>query len=180
MKIVYSEDQGATWKTTEVASQMNSVRVKFCSFPTAKDGYIIATGDRTMSQEGQVIYATSDGGKTWREAGYGPITRLLLSGGFVDENVGFMCYQEDINFYRTENGGKTFSQVTIPIKEEWKEVFTNPETPYKENGYLIVLVGQGSQGDFQGGRVLAKYHSKDMGKTWEYVELVNPPSNEEG
>ncbi|WP_230203681.1 WD40/YVTN/BNR-like repeat-containing protein [Bacillus massiliigorillae] len=183
LMMVYSEDQGATWQTTNV-SQLNSVRVKFCSFPTVKDGYVIATSDRTMSQEGQVIYATSDGGKTWHEAGFGPSTWLLQSGGFVDKNVGFMSYPsvqgEASNFYRTENGAKTFAPITLPIKEEWKKVFIQPETPYMENGKLSLLVGQGDQGDFQGGRVMVKYQSKDMGKTWEYVELVTPPSKEEG
>ena len=184
LAIVYTEDQGLTWKTTEVNSQMNSLRLKFCSFPTVKDGYIIAAGDRTMSQEGQVIYSTSDGGKTWSEVGYGPSTWLLLSGGFVDKDVGFMSYPkvegEDTNFYRTENGGKTFSPVLLPIKEEWKKVFIEPQTPYLENGNLFLLIGQGSQGDFEGGRVMAKYQSKDLGKTWEFVEFVTPPSNEEG
>ncbi|MGM9988406.1 MAG: WD40/YVTN/BNR-like repeat-containing protein [Bacillaceae bacterium] len=184
LEIIYTENKGQSWQTTKVDSQMDSVRVKFCSFPTVKDGYIIATGGRTMSQEGQVIYATTDGGKTWSKAGDGPRTSLLKSGGFVDKNIGFMSYPKiqgaETNFYRTEDGGKTFSPVTLPIKEEWKEVFIEPQTPYKEIGKLFVLVGQGDQGDFQGGRVMAKYYSKDMGKTWEYVELVNPPSNEEG
>ena len=184
LMVIYTEDQGATWQTTEVDSQMQSVRVKFISFPTAEVGYIIAAGRRTMSQEGQVVYATSDGGETWNVRGSGPSTWLLRSGGFVDQNVGFMSYPkvegEETNFYRTEDGGKTFSPITLPIKEEWQEVFIEPETPYEENGVLILLVGQGDEGDYQGGRVMAKYQSEDRGITWDYVELVTPPTTEEG
>ena len=184
LMIVYTEDQGETWETTAIDSQMNSVRVKFASFPTKEKGYIIAAGGRTMSQEGQLIYATSDGGATWNQAGEGPSTWLLQSAGFVDENVGFMSYPkvkgQDTNFYRTDNGGKTFSPIILPIKEEWEEVFIAPQTPYFENETLILLIGQGDQGDFQGGRVMAKYQSTDMGKTWEYVELFTPPSKEAG
>ncbi|SDH12125.1 hypothetical protein [Desulfosporosinus hippei] len=52
----YSEDKGTTWKTSQISKTLDSVRVKFCSFPNAKVGYVIATGDRAMSQESQIIY----------------------------------------------------------------------------------------------------------------------------
>lgn len=55
------------------------------------------------------------------------------------------------------------------------EPFIQPETPYLENGKLFVLVGQGPQGDFKGGRLMAKYQSEDMGKTWTFKEIVDPP-----
>ncbi|MBD3108342.1 exo-alpha-sialidase [Bacillus sp. AGMB 02131] len=184
LKIIYTDDQGTTWQTADIDNEMQSVRVKFCNFPTEEVGYVIAAGGRTMSQEGQVIYKTSDGGETWNVTGYGPSTWLLSSGGFIDPNVGFMSYKkvegEETNFYRTEDGGKTFSPIILPIKEEWNNVFVDPQTPYKENEMLVLLVGQGDEGDYQGGRIMAKYQSEDMGITWEYVELVNPPSTEEG
>ncbi|HBI27068.1 MAG TPA: hypothetical protein DDY25_05005, partial [Peptococcaceae bacterium] len=185
LMITYTEDMGAIWKTAEIGAQLESIRVKFCSFPTVSVGYVIAAGDRTMSQEGQAIYQTTDGGSSWNEVGYGPSTWLLQYGGFVDENVGFMSYPKidgaETNFYRTEDGGKTFEPIILPIvEEEWMgislEPYIQPETPYFEGGQLFLLVGQGGQGDFMGGNVMAKYKSEDMGKTWSFVESVERKS----
>ena len=189
LKVTYTEDMGTTWKTSEISAQLDSARLKFCSFPTATVGYVIATGDRTMSQEQQIIYRTTDGGATWQEIGYGPSTWLLQTGGFVDENVGFMSYPKvegaETNFYRTEDGGKTFEPIILPIvQKEWMgstyEPFIQPEMPYYQNGDLFLLVGQGDQGDFKGGTVMAKFKSHDMGKTWSFIELIDPPSQERG
>lgn len=189
LMITYSEDKGSTWETSEISHTLDSVRVKFCSFPSTDVGYVIATGGRTMSQEGQIIYRTTDGGATWEETGSGPSTWLLQSGGFVDENLGFLSYPQiegdETNFYRTEDGGKTFEPILLPVyKEEWMgvtvEPFIQPQTPYYENGQLYLLIGQGEAGDFKGGTVMAKYQSDDAGKTWSFVELVEPPSEEIG
>lgn len=183
LMITYTEDMGTTWNTSEINGKLNSARVKFCSFSGVSVGYVIAAGDRAMSQEMQTIYKTTDKGATWKEVGRGPSNWRLHSGGFVDEKIGFMSYPKvqgaETNFYRTEDGGKTFSPIILPVvKEEWQgltlDPFIQPEMPYLENGQLILLVGQGDQGDFKGGTVMAKLKSKDMGKTWTLVEIVDP------
>ncbi|MDD7795533.1 WD40/YVTN/BNR-like repeat-containing protein [Clostridium sp. 'White wine YQ'] len=189
LMMIHSEDSGTTWKTSEINKTIDSARVRFCSFPTDTVGYVIVTNGRTMSQEGQVICKTTNGGDTWNEVGNGPSTWLLQSAGFIDENLGFVCYPKVegavTNFYRTQDGGKTFEPIKIPVHtEEWNgitlEPFIQPETPYIENGQLFLLVGQGEQGDFKGGTVMAKYKSEDRGVTWSFVELVEPPSKEIG
>jgi len=188
LTVVYSDDKGNTWKTTEISTTLISARVKFCSFPTAQAGYVIAAGDRTMSQEIQTIYKTTDGGAAWKEVGQGPATNLLQSGGFVDDKLGFMSYPKiqgaETNFYRTEDGGKTFEPIILPVvKQEYLgvtlEPFIQPETPYMEGGQLFLLVGQGPQGDFKGGTLMAKFKSVDRGKSWSFVKLVEPPAKKE-
>jgi hypothetical protein len=189
LTVIYSEDKGTAWKTTEISKNLDSVRVKFCSFPTVKVGYVIAAGERAMSQERQVIFKTEDGGATWKEVGYGPRTSILQSSSFIDENLGFMSYPKiegaETNFYRTEDGGKTFEPIILPLtRQEWMgltlEPFIQPESPYVEDGQLFLLVGQGPQGDFKGGNVMGKYKSDDRGKTWTFVDLVEAPSKEQG
>lgn len=189
LMMIHSEDGGNNWKTAEISRTIDSTRLKFCSFPTAAVGYVIATGGRAMSQEEQIIYKTTNGGDTWKEVGVGPSHWLLQSASFIDENLGFMSYPKvqgaATNFYRTQDGGKTFETVVLPVHKEESmgftlEPFIQPETPYVENGQLLLLVGQGEQGDFKGGTVMAKYKSEDKGKTWSFVELVEPPSKEIG
>lgn len=189
LNITYSEDMGKTWNTAEISSKYEGTRIRFCNFITDNIGYVVISTDRTMSQEAQVIFKTNDKGATWKEVGGGPSGWLLYSAGFVDENIGFMSYPkvegDSTNFYRTEDGGKTFQPIILPVvKQEWMgntfEPFIQPEAPYVENGELYVLVGQGEQGDFKGGKVMAKYKSTDKGKTWSFVELIEPPTKEIG
>lgn len=189
LTVTYSDDMGKTWNKAEINKDIDSARLRFLSFPTASLGYAVLAGGRVMSQESQVIYKTTDGGASWSEVGAGPRTSLLQSAGFIDENVGFMTYPKiegaKTNFYRTEDGGKTFEPVILPVvKQEWMgstfEPFVQPEIPYIKDGKLLLLVGQGPQGDFKGGRLMAKFKSEDKGKTWTFVELVEPPSEEAG
>lgn len=56
---------GNTWNRGEISSKVDSTRLKFCSFPTDTIGYVVVTGERAMSQERQIIYKTTDKGKTW-------------------------------------------------------------------------------------------------------------------
>ena len=35
-------------------------------------------------------------------------------------------------------------------------------------------------GDYKGGRLMAKFKSNDLGMTWEFVEYVEPPVTEIG
>ncbi|MEH7076523.1 WD40/YVTN/BNR-like repeat-containing protein [Neobacillus drentensis] len=188
LTLVYSEDRGETWKSTEISTALQSARVRFCSFPSTSEGYIIVAGDRAMSQEMQIIYQTTDGGSSWKEVGKGARTSLLQSGGFVESNLGFMSYPKiqgaETNFYRTEDGGKTFEPVIIPVvKQEYLgmtlEPFIQPETPYSDSGQMYLLVGQGPEGDFKGGTLMVRFKSTDKGKTWSFVDLVEPPAKKE-
>lgn len=43
--------------------------------------------------------------------------------------------------------------------------------PYKEDGILNILVGQGADGDYNGNSS-ALYQSNDEGITWEYIREV--------
>lgn len=195
LSVIYSDDQGHHWHTsivddtTNVEQKINSVRIKFICFPTPQTGYTVVSSGRTMSQEGQTIFQTTDGGQHWKKMGYGPSTWLMQYAGFINETVGFISYPsvsgEESNFYRTEDGGKTFSAVSLPIIEV--EVgntdnkitpFTQPETPFWQDGKLYLYVNQGDMGDYNGGRCKAVLISEDMGKTWSYtnrlIEIEEP------
>lgn len=47
------------------------------------------------------------------------------------------------------------------------EVYDYYELPSFENGIITVIVSQGSDGNYEGGRTVLEYQSKDMGDSWE-------------
>lgn len=141
-------------------------------------GYDVRLVDKAMSQEWREIYTTTDGGNTWNDIGEAPSTYAMLSYGFINEKLGFFCYKwvegETTNFYLTNDGGKTFKGVALPkikvklTEKETYEPFDTPEVPWEENGVLYMHLGQGEDGDYDGGSK-ALLISKDKGETWEYT-----------
>lgn len=195
LQIVYSDDRGETWQYGVVSDAYleGGVRLSFCSFPGVNVGYVVVGVGRTMRQELSVIFRTTDGGMSWAPVGDGPITSLLYTAGFVTREVGFLSYdtmyprqtedgteEEAVALFRTADGGQSFQQVTLPLVpmpegwtvEFWRQVYVRAGTPYWQDGALTLLVGQGADGDWQGGRTCAQYVSQDLGVTWQYVAEV--------
>lgn len=180
----YSLDQGKTWQDSVITRTFPSIRFRKVDFLNDQFGYVILSGDRTMSQEFSTVFLTNDGGQTWEETAAPPTTRLIANGGFVDEMTGFLSYgtinPEKPDFYVTQDGGKTWIESIINIPEEYDKIFVQAEVPVKEGDQLSVLVNQGPNGDYEGGRVKGKFISKDNGLTWEFSMEVQPNEAEQG
>ncbi|KLE16555.1 hypothetical protein [Clostridium sp. C8] len=138
-----------------------------------------AAGSRFYSLE-----ATKNGGSTWDIINEDPF--MGRGGGasgltFIYENLGFIALSHSggsyAELYRSEDGGISFEVIDIPKIDVTLNngsaisPFDFPEMPYEENGVLNLLVGQGSDGDYNGNSS-ALYQSKDKGVTWEYIEEV--------
>src|SRR5690606_32570123 len=113
IRLLFSEDQGVTWKESKIPTNFPGIRMRIIDFPTQHFGYVILTGGRTMNQEGGEIYLTNDGGLTWQKVPEVPSTRLLYDGAFINEKVGYMSYhslgeQLKPDLYETHDGGKTW------------------------------------------------------------------------
>lgn len=162
LSILYTDDGGANWHRSVIAEDFDQTRVRFCSFPTQEIGYVVVGGYRTMGQEMQAIYKTTNGGLSWELAGSGPETRLLQEVGFVTPEVGFISYPPNstqnpngttttnlVSFYRTADGGQSFQPVELPPvtavgnwdEEFFSQVFIAPKTPYQVGENLVLLVG---------------------------------------
>ena len=144
-------------------------------------GYDARILDRTMGQESREIFRSEDGGTTWQEIGWAPSSWAMLSYSFVTEKLGFFCYKwvegEPTNFYRTEDGGATFSDIILPEIEvefmgEKYTPFIIPEAPWKEDGVLYMYCAQDENGDYNGGKCKALLKSEDDGKTWIYTDQI--------
>ncbi len=135
-----------------------------------------AAGSRSYSLTG-----TTDGGSTWNTINEDPFSGALGSAAemtFLSDKLGFLCLSHSGGskgqLYRTEDGGVSYKKVDI---QDIKVALNNGETynpfdlpgmPYEKDGNLNILVGQGSDGDYNGG-CKALYQSKDNGVTWQYL-----------
>ena len=163
MKLIYTLDQGESWENTVVNDQYPSIRFRKVGFLNESFGYVIISGDRTMSQEWTTVYLTNDGGKQWKETNHSNVTRLIYDGGFVDENTGFLSFgilnPVEPDLYHTHDGGISGVKQLFTIPEKYHEIFVIAEVPFKEENHLAVYINQGPNGDYEGGKVKGKFVS---------------------
>lgn len=118
--LLYTNNKGADWVTCEVA-QIYTADYYYVEFFDENVGVIVAGYDKIELQQSSNIYVTVDGGQNWNMVGTGPSTNIIKGVKYIDENVGFFCYDYingmDSNLYVTRDSGKTFSKV---IFEEQK------------------------------------------------------------
>ncbi|OCA90527.1 oxidoreductase [Bacillus sp. FJAT-27225] len=176
--LVYSNDLGETWQHSVVTELFQGVRFRKVNFLNENFGYIILSGGRTMSQEGSSVFLSDDGGKTWNETESSGQTRLLYDGGFIDEKTGFLSYgtinPTEPDFHVTQDDGASWQKADVHVPAKYKEIFVSAEIPVKDGYELVMLVNQGPNGDYLGGRVKGKFISNDNGLTWEFAEEAEP------
>ena len=174
----------------------------YVDFFDENKGVIVCGYARTDNEkESYRIYQTANGGETWTTVGSGPANYILKGVMYVDENVGFFCYNYaegmDGNLYMTKDGGKTFSKVTLPEQEldstakssmasstvaddelKWNDVYKEALVPtVDDKGIITVYLTQGSDGTYNDGKTAAKYQSSDKGDTWVFVRQLEITQN---
>ncbi|WP_077622634.1 WD40/YVTN/BNR-like repeat-containing protein [Sediminibacillus massiliensis] len=181
--LTYSLDQGQTWENTVVTEPFPAMRFRKVEFLNNTFGYVIISGGRTMSQEYSAVHLTHDGGRTWEETNNSDVTRLIYDGGFVDESTGFLSFgtinPEEPDVYVTQDGGGAWEKASFKMPGKYDRIFVSAEVPVKEEEHLAVLVNQGPNGDYLGGRVKGKFISNDNGMTWEFLTEVQPDEPEQ-
>lgn len=147
-------------------------------------GYWLQVVDAALGSRFYALLETQDSGVTWETINTDPyMGNTGVSAGitFIDEKLGFIGLSHSGgsygNLYRTEDGGLSFEECVIPSIEvpltanEIYSPFDLPHMPYEEDGKLKILVGQGQDGDYNGG-AKAMFQSVDNGITWEYIKEV--------
>lgn len=76
--------------------------------------------------------------------------------------------------YRKNDGGQSWEEVNIPIPVEYTGIFTIAEIPVNDGTQGALLVNQEPNGDYEGGKVLARFTTVDEGATWFFSNLVDP------
>ncbi|MBD8004155.1 WD40/YVTN/BNR-like repeat-containing protein [Bacillus norwichensis] len=176
IKMLSSTDQGESWQKTVISEHYPPIRFRKIAFINKHFGYVIISGDRTMSQEMSSVFLTHDGGKSWNETNNTNVTRLVADGGFTNEQTGFLSFgilnPEHPDLHVTKDGGANWSKTEIRIPKKYNKIFVIAEAPFKDGNDLAMLINQGSNGDYLGGKVKGKFLSKDEGKTWEFDREV--------
>jgi len=179
--LTYSLDHGKTWKNATVTTSFTAMRFRKVRFINEHFGYVILSGDRTMSQESSRVFLTQDGGHSWKETASTGVTQLISDGGFVNESTGFLSFgtinPENPELYVTEDGGKSWSKAVFTMPKKYLKIFVTAEIPTIEGNHLAVFVNQGPNGDYEGGKVKGKFISEDNGRTWVFSEEVQPDEN---
>ena len=167
--LVFSDDMGNTWNTTNLPSNGTIQNIQFLN----KDvGFILQFEDYAL---GGVTFGhiakTTDGGQTWTiiNNGIGSSNEGTFRSGsqllFVNENIAFVTMPyasgDDSALYYSEDGGINFTKVTLSDEQ----IYDYYQLPTIEDGKLYLEVGQGNDGDYNGGDY-KKYCSEDNGKTW--------------
>ncbi len=157
-----------------------------CSY-ILKDGtqYKMIGVDRAAGSSYFVLISTSADGRKYSLVNKDP---YLGSGGqamwltfLEDERTGFSCLAYSGGaygrLYRTEDGGKTFTEVEYPSPQVYLpddtlyNPFVMPEEINEQEGKLYLIAGQGPDGDYYGeqGFCSGLYESEDNGVSWKYL-----------
>jgi len=147
-------------------------------------GFKLNVTDKALGSTFYSLSKTMDGGKTWTVINNDPFSGIIGSASglvFLDDKFGFLGAVNPSGnegaLYRTDNGGTSFKKVNFTphnVKlDNGQSIspFDSPGMPYEEEGVFNLLMGQGSDGDYNGNSS-ALYQSKDKGQTWEYIKEV--------
>lgn len=176
--------QAAPLKESNNKNTLNKTNNVDSFFSSNKVGYRLEVTAAAAGSRSYSLDQTSDGGNTWSTINEDPFSgELGVAAGisFLNKKLGFLCLSHSGGnygeLYRTEDGGLSYSKIDF---EEVKVTLSGTKTynpfdlpgmPYKKDGCLNILIGQGADGDYNGGSK-ALYQSKDEGKTWSYIKEI--------
>lgn len=145
-------------------------------------GYQLSVVDSALGSRFYALLQTKDRGESWITINKDPyLNHTGVSAGitFINESLGFIALSHSggiqAELYRTRDGGLSYEEISFPtievplIEDQVQEPFDFPGMPYEEDGKILILVGQGQDGDYKNG-TQALYQSEDQGKTWIFIK----------
>lgn len=169
--VLISDDMGKTWNNASIPLNGVTASWNCIGFTSQNDGWLVICSFVGMGHELHYIYMTSDGGKTWKYVN-GNIndiySRMLSGGGFVNDEVGFLCFRYESDFQPaicvTRDGGLTWSKLFISLPREYDGYNKTPLSPVLK-GTDIVLPVLLTDDNGEAGTIYLI--SEDDGTTWQ-------------
>ncbi|MDI3541061.1 MAG: hypothetical protein PWP66_599 [Thermosediminibacterales bacterium] len=200
MKLYKTTNGGKQWKESTiilpVSFQSSSIYIYFLD---EQNGYMLSESDPALSSSLKAVLTTKNGGESWiclTEAFFDNKNEKFLPNlgyptglSFVDQKNGWVGYwdhgHEIIPLFRTEDGGKTWLNQTIPLPDKFKHknksdftsnVFPPVFSQDKKKGVLLVQYIDETGSNF------SSYFTTDKGNTWNIgssiiansVKFLNP------
>ena len=168
VRVTWYDEAEDGWKESVVTSEYTSVRRLFISFPeNSLEGFLILTCERTMWQEGNMVFHTTDGGNTWEPCVCEGLSyhSLTMDGGFLTNQLGFIAVNSSQSpvLYVTLDQGATWQKAQFHDAPEYYTICYLPEW---ENGELVLYVSE--EGYAKDAGVKARFVTQDNGLTWEF------------
>lgn len=166
--LVYSDDEGESWNTTEIE---NKSSIECLQFINSKVGYMLKFEDVALGgQAFGELCKTEDGGINWTNIYYGigddeKNFRTSSQFRFINEKIGFLSMPsvsgESSKMYITKDGGYSFNELEITKSN----IYDYYNLPTVENEKIYIKISQGSDGDYNGGDYKI-YFSNDNAERW--------------
>ena len=180
--IIYSDDNGESWTTIQLNQNENIQYIEFFS----KDiGIMYEIQDVAMSVAFGSIKITNDGGKNWNVVSNGINDTFKKDSKvkFYSKDLGFLTMPynggDSCELYYTLDQGKTFKKVETPHNELqntdllWEDVYDFYNMPIVKDNVYYLEVGQGADGDYNGGDSVKYYSYNGFGWNNKDIEKEN-------
>ena len=180
--VVYSDDNGESWKTTQLNQNEN---IQYIEFFSNDIGIMYEIQDVAMSVAFGGIKVTNDGGKTWNivSNGINDTFKRDSKVKFYKKDLGYLTMPynggDSCELYYTLDQGKTFKKVETPhLTLEntdllWEDIYDYYNMPTVKDNVYYLDVGQGADGDYNGGDSIKFYSYTGFGWNNKEIEKQN-------
>lgn len=180
--VVYSDDNGESWNTTQLNQNEN---IQYIEFFSNDIGIMYEIQDVAMSVAFGGIKVTNDGGKTWNivSNGINDTFKRDSKVKFYTKDLGYLTMPynggDSCELYYTLDQGKTFKKVETPHNELqntdllWEDVYDFYNMPIVKDNVYYLEVGQGADGDYNGGDSVKYYSYNGFGWNNKDIEKEN-------